>query len=104
MQLVTTLPERSAIMKVMYRSFLAICCHLCARSLEGKIDVAHKRSFKQELWLKFGINVDVDSEEIHPASICPACKRLLYRVCGATDISAVSTSRQPFLSESILRV
>ena len=75
-----------------HRSFLAACYRLCARSLEGKINVAHKRSFKQELWLKFGINVDADSEEIHPASICPVCKRLLYRVRGATDISAVSTS------------
>ena len=46
-----------------HRSFLATCCCLCSRSLKGKIDVAHKPSFKQELWLKFGINVDADSEK-----------------------------------------
>lgn len=48
------------------------------------------------MWLKFGINVDVNCEEIHPASICPACRQLLYRAHGATDISAISNSRQPF--------
>ena len=48
------------------------------------------------MWLKFGINVDVDSEEIHPESICPTCRQLLYRAHDATDISAVSNPRQPF--------
>ena len=77
-------------------------CRLCARSLKGKIDVAHKRTImiKWELWLKFGINVDVDSEGIHPLSICPACRRRLHRVRDATYISVVSTSRQPFSRKS----
>ena len=72
------------------RSFLVNRCRLCARSLKGKIDVAHERTIKWELWLKFGINVDVDSEGIHPLSICPACRRLLHRVRDATYVFVVS--------------
>lgn len=96
--------EVSIILQCMeeHRSFLVNCCRLCARSLKGKIDVAHKRSIKWELWLKFGINVDVDrdSEGIHPLSICPACRQLLHRVRDTTYISVVSTSRQPFSRKS----
>ena len=94
--------EVSIILQCMeeHRSFLVNCCRLCPRSLKGKIDVAHKRTIKWELWLKFGINVDVDSEGIHPLSICPACRRLLPRVRDATYIFVVSTSRQPFSRKS----
>lgn len=96
--------EVSIILQCMeeHRSFLVNCCRLCARSLKGKIDVALKRSIKWELWLRFGINVDVDrdSEGIHPLSICPACRQLLHRVRDTTYISVVSTSRQPFSRKS----
>ena len=77
-------------------SFLKTSCRLCGNQVKGK-DVADKTSFKSELWLRFQINVDVDNDEIHPSVICPACKRVLYRIRGATDPSSVSTSKQPFL-------
>ena len=50
-----------------------------------------------ELWLSFQIKVDVDNDEIHPSVICPVCKRVLYRIRGATDPASVSTSKQSFL-------
>lgn len=59
-------------------SFLKTSCRLCGNQVKGKSDVADKQSFKLELWLRFQINVDVDSDEIHPSVICPACKRVLY--------------------------
>lgn len=77
-------------------SFLKTSCRLCGNLVKGKSDVADKQSFKSELWLRFQINVDVDNDEIHPSVICPACKRVLYRIRGATDPSSVSTSKQPF--------
>ena len=78
-------------------SFLKTSCRLCGNQVKGKSDVADKQSFKLELWLRFQINVDVDNDEIHPSVICPACKRVLYRIRGATDPASVSTSKQPFL-------
>ena len=78
-------------------SFLGTCCRLCGNQLKGKTDVADKQSFKLELWSRFQINVDVDNDEIHPSVICPACKRVLYRIRGASDPTSVSTSKQPFL-------
>ena len=78
-------------------SFLQTCCRLCGKQVNGKVDVAIKQSFKQELWLRFQVNVDVDKEEIHPTVICPACKGLLYRVRGAADPSSISTTNQPYL-------
>ena len=30
---------------------------------KGKVDIANKQSFKQELWLRFQIDVDVDREK-----------------------------------------
>ena len=78
-------------------SFLKTSCRLCGNQVKGKSDVADKQSFKLELWLRFQINVDVDSDEIHPSVICPAYKRVLYRIRGATDPASVSTSKQPFL-------
>lgn len=80
-----------------HRSFLRTSCRLCGNQVKGKCDVADKQSFKLELWLRFQINVDVDNDEIHPSVICPACKRILYRIRGATDPTSVSTSKQPFL-------
>ena len=34
--------------------------------------------------MKFRVNVDLDSREIHPSSICSGSKRFLYRVRGCT--------------------
>ena len=64
-------------------SFLKTSCRLCGNQVKGKSDVADKQSFKLELWLRFQINVDVDNDEIHPSVLCPACKRVLYRIRGA---------------------
>ena len=78
-------------------SFLKTSCRLCGNQVRRKSDFADKQSFKLELWLRFQINVDVDNDEIHLSVICPACKRVLYRIRGATDPASVSTSKQPFL-------
>ena len=80
--------------------YLGTCCRLCGKAVKGKVDVAHKETFKVELWIRFKINVDVDREEIHPPYICPACKRLLYRIREATDPEQVPTSKQPYLWQS----
>ncbi|KAJ7386185.1 hypothetical protein OS493_010578 [Desmophyllum pertusum] len=80
--------------------YLETCCRLCGKAVKGKVDVAHKETFMVELWIRFKINVDVDREEIHPPYICPACKRLLYRIRGATDPEQVPTSKQPYLWQS----
>ena len=52
-------------------SFLENLCRLCGKGLSSKADLAHKNSFKRELLVQFEINVDNDSEEVHPLSICP---------------------------------
>ena len=61
-------------------SFLKNLCRLCGKGLSRKADLAHKNSFKLELLVQCEINVDNDLEEVHPLPICPACKRLLYRI------------------------
>ena len=77
-------------------SFLENLCRLCGKGLSSKAGLAHKNSFKLELLVKFEINVDNDSEEVHPLSICPACKRLLYRIRGTGgDPHQIETSKRP---------
>ena len=41
------------------------CCSLCpyGKQIKGKVDIADKQSFKQELWLRFQTDVDVDMEK-----------------------------------------
>ena len=68
-----------------------------SNQVKGKSDVVDKQSFKLELWLRFQINVDVDNDEIHLSVICPAWKKVLYSIKGATDPASVSTSKHPFL-------
>ena len=43
--------------------FLKSRCRLCGKQIKGKVDIADKQSFKQELWLRFQIDVDVDREK-----------------------------------------
>ena len=43
--------------------------------------------------MKFRINVDLDSRETHPFSICSGCKRFLYRVHGCTQKNNSRKSR-----------
>lgn len=77
-------------------SFLENLCRLCGKGLSSKADLAHKNSFKLELLVQFEINVENDSEEVHPLWICPACKRLLYRIRGTGgDPHQIETSKRP---------
>ena len=46
-----------------HTSFLKSRCRLCGKQIKGKVDIADKQSFKQELWLRFQIDVDVDREK-----------------------------------------
>lgn len=43
--------------------FLKSPGRLCGKQIKGKVDIADKQSFKQELWLRFQIDVDVDREK-----------------------------------------
>lgn len=43
--------------------FLKSRCRLCGKQIKGKVDIADKQSFKQELWLRFQTDVDVDMEK-----------------------------------------
>ena len=65
--------------------YLETLCRLCVTNLPRTgVSAANKESFESELWMKFRINVDLDSREIHPSLICSGCKRFLYRVRGCT--------------------
>ena len=46
-----------------HTSFLKSRCRLCGKQIKGKVDIADKQSFKQELWLRFQTDVDVDMEK-----------------------------------------
>ena len=79
-------------------SFLKTSCRLSGNQVKGSLMLrTNSTLLKLELWLRLQINVDVDNDEIHPSVICPACKRVLYRIGGATDPASVFTSKQPFL-------
>ena len=68
-----------------YIQYLETLCRLSGTNLlRTRVSAANKESFKSELWMKFRINVDLDSREIHPSSIFSGCKRFLYRVGGCT--------------------
>ena len=68
-----------------YIQYPETLCRLSGTNLpRTRVSAANKESFKSELWMKFRINVDLDSREIHPSSICSGCKRFLYRVRGCT--------------------
>ena len=63
--------------------YLETLCCLCGTNLPRTgVSAANKESFKSEIWMKFRINVDLDSREIDPSSICSGYKRFLCRVCG----------------------
>ena len=47
-----------------HTSFLKSRCRLCGKQIKGKVDIADKQSFTQELWLRFQVGVDVDREKI----------------------------------------
>ena len=65
--------------------YLETLCRLCGTNLpRTRVSAANKESFESELWMKFRINFDLHSREIHPSSIRSWCKQFLYRVRGCT--------------------
>lgn len=78
--------------------YLETLCRLCGTNLpRSRVSVANKEAFKLELWMKFQINVDLDSREIHPSSICSGCKRFLYRVRTVSDPEQIATKKEPYV-------
>ena len=78
--------------------YLDTLCRLCGKNLtRSKVSVAKKETFKVELSTKFQINVDLDSREIHPSSICSGCKRFLYRVREVSDPEQIATKKEPYV-------
>ena len=85
--------------------YLETLCCLCGTNLPRTgVSAANKKSFKSELWMKFRINVDLDSREIHPSSICSGCKRFLYRVRECTLKNNSRKSRILHINVVIQRV
>ena len=81
--------------------YLETLCRLCGTNLpRTRVSATNKESFKSELWMKFRINVDLDSREIHPSSICTGCKRFLYRVRTVSDPEEVATKKEPHVWRS----
>ena len=78
--------------------YLETLCRICGTNLtRTRVSVANKEAFKLELWMKFQINVDLDSREIHPSSICSGCKRFLYRVRTVSDPEQIATKKEPYV-------
>ena len=49
--------------------YLETLCRLCSTNLlRTRVSAGNKESFKLELWMKFCINVDLDSREVYPQS------------------------------------
>ena len=84
-------------------NFLARRCRLCGRSLPKSRNVQNclKTGLRNEILKFYNVDIALDSKDVHPESVCPACKRELYRLnSGSLDkVTAELKKRQLKLFE-----
>ena len=78
--------------------YLETLCHLCSTNLlRTRVSAGNKESFKSELWMKFRINVDLDSREVYPSSICSGCKWFLNSVRIVSNPEEIAIKKEPYM-------
>ncbi|CAH3039530.1 unnamed protein product [Porites lobata] len=62
--------------------FLGRRCRLCGKTFSKVQTVQNcdKTAFGRELLNFFGVDIGLDSREIHPQKVCSACRRVVYHL------------------------
>ena len=62
--------------------FLERRCRLCGKTFSKVKTVQNcdKTAFRRELLNFFGVDIGLDSREIHPQKVCSACRRVVYHL------------------------
>ena len=62
--------------------FLERRCRLCGKTFSKVKTVQNcdKTAFQRELLNFFGVDIGLDSREIHPQKVCSACRRVVYHL------------------------
>ena len=62
--------------------FLERRCRLCGKTFSKVQTVQNcdKTAFGRELLNFFGVDIGLDSREIHPQKVCSACRRVVYHL------------------------
>ena len=62
--------------------FLERGCRLCGKTFSEVKTVQNcdKTAFRRELLNFFGVDIGLDSREIHPQKVCSACRRVVYHL------------------------
>ena len=78
-----------------HRSKISKLCRLCGKIASSNIS-RPKEKFEEDLKQYYGVNVEDDSDAIHPSNVCGSCVRFLYRLRKA---SSVHLAKIPFTWE-----
>lgn len=84
-----------------HRRRLTILCRFCGKLLDKHKkgskyrQATPKEDFKAEFLNNVFIDIDQDSEDVHPKCLCSACRRMLVRCRGATKQGEVIKAPRP---------
>ena len=72
-------------------------CRVCGKRLTRKSILKHKHDLKQSLKTCYDINIDEDTDEVHPPDVCYVCVCQMKRIQNAQDSAFFKPIAAPFL-------